>query len=165
MVLVWLICIGRRVNVVSMKFVKTGALYLARGGLVLERFVLDGLDCSFGWSRVLLVDQSQFRLDDVPKVWLLVRNTRSSHTMGIGTILSPVLFLLPSWKKYCQTSFRNENEYANEFSMKYAVLSWVVLIVSMAHHSGIKKTGSGSGDFIRKILLKDAASYGPWKLR
>ena len=52
----------------SMKFVKTGALYLARGGLVLERFVLDGLDCSFGRSRVLLVDQSQFRLDDVPKV-------------------------------------------------------------------------------------------------
>ena len=108
MVLVRLICIGRRVNVVSMKFVKTGALYLARGGLVLERFVLDGLDCSFGWSRVLLVDQSQFRLDDVPKVWLLVRNTKSSHKMSRCTILSPVLFLLPSWKKYCQMGFRKE---------------------------------------------------------
>ena len=40
-----------------------------------------------------------------------------------------------------------------------------MLIVSMAHHSGIRATGSGSGDFIRKIVLKDAASYGPWKAK
>ena len=35
----------------------------------------------------------------------------------------------------------------------------------MAHHSGIRATGSGPGDFIQKIVLKDAASYGPWKAK
>ena len=29
----------------------------------------------------------------------------------------------------------------------------------MSHHIGIRATGSGSGDFIRKIVLKDAAQY------
>ena len=35
----------------------------------------------------------------------------------------------------------------------------------MSHHSGIRASGSGTGDFIKKIVLKDAASYGPWRAK
>ena len=31
--------------------------------------------------------------------------------------------------------------------------------------SGIRASVSGSGDYVKKILLKDVASYGPWKAR
>ena len=31
--------------------------------------------------------------------------------------------------------------------------------------SGIRASGSGSGDYVKKILLKDVASYGPWKVK
>ena len=32
-------------------------------------------------------------------------------------------------------------------------------------HSGIRASGSGTGEFAKKIVLKDAASYGPWKAK
>ena len=35
----------------------------------------------------------------------------------------------------------------------------------MASHSGIRASGSGIGEYIKKIVLKDAASYGPWKAK
>ena len=35
----------------------------------------------------------------------------------------------------------------------------------MASHSGIRASGSGTGDYIKKIVLKDAASYGPWRAK
>ena len=35
----------------------------------------------------------------------------------------------------------------------------------MASTSGIRATGSGSGDYVKKIILKDAATYGPWKAK
>ena len=35
----------------------------------------------------------------------------------------------------------------------------------MASTSGIRASGSGSGEYAKKILLKDVASYGPWKAK
>ena len=35
----------------------------------------------------------------------------------------------------------------------------------MASTSGIRATGSNSGEYIKKIVLKDSASYGPWKAK
>ena len=35
----------------------------------------------------------------------------------------------------------------------------------MASHSGIRASDSGTGEYIKKIVLKDAASYGPWKAK
>ena len=35
----------------------------------------------------------------------------------------------------------------------------------MSSHSGIRASNSGSSEFARKIVLKDAASYGPWKAK
>ena len=32
-------------------------------------------------------------------------------------------------------------------------------------HSGIRASGSGTREYIKKIVLKDAASYGPWKAK
>ena len=37
--------------------------------------------------------------------------------------------------------------------------------VNMMSSSGIRATGSGSGDYVKKIILKDAATYGPWKAK
>ena len=31
--------------------------------------------------------------------------------------------------------------------------------------SGIRASGSGSGDYVKKLLLKNVASYGPWKAK
>ena len=31
--------------------------------------------------------------------------------------------------------------------------------------SGIRASGLGSGDYVKKILLKDVATYGPWKAK
>ena len=35
----------------------------------------------------------------------------------------------------------------------------------MASTCGIRASGSGSGEYAKKILLKDVASYGPWKAK
>ena len=35
----------------------------------------------------------------------------------------------------------------------------------MASHSGIRASESGTGEYVKKIVLKDAASYGPWKAK
>ena len=35
----------------------------------------------------------------------------------------------------------------------------------MASHSGIRASGSGTGDYVKRIVLKDAASYGPWRAK
>lgn len=35
----------------------------------------------------------------------------------------------------------------------------------MASTSGVRVTGLGSREHIKKIILKDAASYGPWKAK
>ena len=35
----------------------------------------------------------------------------------------------------------------------------------MASTSGIRASGSGSGEYAKRILLKDVASYGPWKAK
>ena len=35
----------------------------------------------------------------------------------------------------------------------------------MAFSSGIRASGSGSGEYTKKILLKDTATYGPWKAK
>ena len=35
----------------------------------------------------------------------------------------------------------------------------------MSSHSGIRASNSGSSEFAKKIVLKDAASYGPWKAK
>ena len=35
----------------------------------------------------------------------------------------------------------------------------------MASTSGIRASGCGSGEYAKKILLKDVASYGPWKAK
>ena len=35
----------------------------------------------------------------------------------------------------------------------------------MASTSGIRASGSGSGEYTKKILLKDTATYGPWKAK
>ena len=31
--------------------------------------------------------------------------------------------------------------------------------------SGIRASGSGSGEYTKKILLKDTATYGPWRAK
>ena len=36
---------------------------------------------------------------------------------------------------------------------------------SMASHSGIRASGSGTGEYMKKIVLKDSASYGPWRTK
>ena len=35
----------------------------------------------------------------------------------------------------------------------------------MASTSGITAFASGFGEYIKKIVLKDSASYGPWKAK
>ena len=35
----------------------------------------------------------------------------------------------------------------------------------MASHSGIRASGSGTGEYVKRIVLKDAASYGPWRAK
>ena len=35
----------------------------------------------------------------------------------------------------------------------------------MASTSAIRATGSGSLEYVKKIILKDAAGYGPWKFK
>ena len=35
----------------------------------------------------------------------------------------------------------------------------------MSSHSGIRANSSSSSEFARKTVLKDAASYGPWKAK
>ena len=35
----------------------------------------------------------------------------------------------------------------------------------MASHSGIRASGSGTGGYVKRIVLKDAASYGPWRAK
>ena len=35
----------------------------------------------------------------------------------------------------------------------------------MASTSGIRASGSGTSEFIKKIILKDAASFGPWRTK
>ena len=39
------------------------------------------------------------------------------------------------------------------------------LEVGMSSHSGIRARSSSSSEFAKKIVLKDAASYGPWKAK
>ena len=39
------------------------------------------------------------------------------------------------------------------------------LEVGMSSHSGIRASNSGSSEFAKKIVLKDAASYGPRKAK
>ena len=39
------------------------------------------------------------------------------------------------------------------------------MYVIMASTSGIRATGSGFCDYVKKIILKDAATCGPWKAR
>ena len=35
----------------------------------------------------------------------------------------------------------------------------------MSYHSGFRASSSGSSEFAKKIVLKDASSYGPWKAK
>ena len=35
----------------------------------------------------------------------------------------------------------------------------------MASHSGIRASGSRTGEYIKRIVLKDAVSYGPWRAK
>ena len=35
----------------------------------------------------------------------------------------------------------------------------------MASISGIRASGSGTSEYMKKIVLKDAASYGPWRTK
>ena len=35
----------------------------------------------------------------------------------------------------------------------------------MAFTSGIRASGSGSSEYVKKIVLKDASSYGPWRTK
>ena len=35
----------------------------------------------------------------------------------------------------------------------------------MASHSGIRASGSGTREYIKRIVLKDAASFGPWRAK
>ena len=37
--------------------------------------------------------------------------------------------------------------------------------VSMMSSSGIRASGSGSSEYVKKIVLKDKASYGPWRTK
>ena len=37
--------------------------------------------------------------------------------------------------------------------------------VNMAFTSGIRASGSGSSEYVKKIVLKDASSYGPWRTK
>ena len=37
--------------------------------------------------------------------------------------------------------------------------------VSMASTSGIRASGSGTSEYMKKIVLKDASSYGPWRTK
>ena len=37
--------------------------------------------------------------------------------------------------------------------------------VNMAFTSGIRPSGSGSSEYIKKIVLKDASSNGPWRTK
>ena len=35
----------------------------------------------------------------------------------------------------------------------------------MASTSGIRSSGFGSSEYMKRIVLKDAASYGPWRTK
>ena len=35
----------------------------------------------------------------------------------------------------------------------------------MASHIGIRASGSGTGEYVKRIVLKDATSYGPWRAK
>ena len=35
----------------------------------------------------------------------------------------------------------------------------------MASSSGIRASGSGTSEYMKKIILKDALSYGPWRTK
>ena len=37
--------------------------------------------------------------------------------------------------------------------------------VNMAFTSGIRASGSGSSEYVKKTVLKDASSYGPWRTK
>ena len=37
--------------------------------------------------------------------------------------------------------------------------------VNMASTSGIRASGSGSSEYVKEIVLKDASSYGPWRTK
>ena len=37
--------------------------------------------------------------------------------------------------------------------------------VNMASSSGIRASGSGSSEYVKKMVFKDAASYGPWRTK
>ena len=37
--------------------------------------------------------------------------------------------------------------------------------VNVAFTSGIRASGSGSSEYVKKIVLKDASSYGPWRTK
>ena len=37
--------------------------------------------------------------------------------------------------------------------------------MSSASTSGIRASGGGSGEYVKRTVLKDAAGYGPWKAK